>query len=71
VEPVSHLFDIPDKIIWLMRPLGVRRVPDAHGGHGHADHGREQAKDRAPRRDVRRRRAHQNGASRFRSMSNP
>ena len=29
VEPISHLFDIPDKIIWLMRPLGVRRVPDA------------------------------------------
>ncbi|HYJ32777.1 MAG TPA: hypothetical protein VE326_06105 [Candidatus Binatia bacterium] len=29
VEPISHLFDIPDKVIWLMRPLGVRRVPEA------------------------------------------
>jgi len=29
VEPVSHMFDIPDKIIWVMRPLGVRKVPEA------------------------------------------
>ena len=29
VEQISHLFDIPDKIIWAMKPFGVRKVPAA------------------------------------------
>ena len=31
VEPFSHAFDIPDKLIWLMKPFGVsRKVHDAN-----------------------------------------
>ena len=25
VEPITHLFDVPDKLIWVMSPLGVSR----------------------------------------------
>jgi hypothetical protein len=25
VEPISHAFDVPDKLLWLARPLGVHR----------------------------------------------
>jgi hypothetical protein len=31
VEPFSHAFDIPDKLLWLMKPFGVsRKVRDAN-----------------------------------------
>ena len=29
IEPINHLFDIPDKLMWLAEPLGVQKVPDA------------------------------------------
>ena len=25
VEPMSHAFDVPDKLLWLARPFGVHR----------------------------------------------
>jgi len=29
IEPINRAFDIPDKLLWLTEPLGVRKVPGA------------------------------------------
>ncbi len=29
IEPINRAFDIPDKLLWLAEPLGVRKVPEA------------------------------------------